>query len=127
MRAGYNEVADKVALTRGESYDALASALYSSMAESPMALKMLKGGEPEYYGTMGNGYFAGSDFVELGVKAGLIGKAVKNRITSLARKVQKTAPAIIEASFMPEEMKDRYQALISDRLRFVSLLEPGAE
>lgn len=108
-------------------YDVLASSLYSSKAENPMALKVLKDGEPEYYRTMGNGYYAGSDFVELGVKAGLIGKVVKNRIQGLARKVQKTAPAIIEASFMPEDMKSHYQSLVSERLRFVSLLEPGPE
>ncbi len=108
-------------------YDVLASSLYSSKAVNPMALNMLREGEPEYYRTMGNGYYSGSDFVELGGMSGLIEKTVKKRISSLAGKVKKAAPAIIEASFMPEDMKAQYQALLSDRLRFITQLEPEWE
>lgn len=104
-------------------YDVLASSLYSSMAVNPMALNMLKEDEPSYYRTMGNGYYSGSDFVELGAKSGLIEKTVRKRVSNLAARVKKAAPSIIEASFMPEEMKTRYQALISDRLRFITQLE----
>jgi len=107
-------------------YDVLASSLYSrSNVESPLALPMLKNGVPEYFGSMGNGYYAGSDFVELGTKAGLVEKAIKKRLKALLKRVEKEASTIIQASYMPEEMKARYQALVTERLRFLRLLESG--
>jgi len=104
-------------------YDVLASSLYSSRADSPMALKMLSDGEPEYYGTMGNGYYSGSDFVELGTKAGLREATARKRVAGVANRVEKFAPDILEASFMPDDMKARYQDLVVDRLRFVRELK----
>ena len=71
---------------------------------------------------MGNGYYSGSDFIELGVKSGLVEKAVRKRIETMVKKVSKTAPALINSSFMPDAMKAKYQALLSDRLRFLSVL-----
>lgn len=106
-------------------YDVLASSLYSSKADSPMALKMLTEGEPTYYGTMGNGYYSGSDFVELGTKAGLREPIVKKRVDGLANRVEKFAPDIVDTSFMPDDMKARYHNLIVDRLRLIRELEPA--
>ncbi|GGE57709.1 putative kinase [Streptosporangium jomthongense] len=105
-------------------YDVLASSLYSSQAENPMALPFLKEGEPQYYHEMGNGYYAGSDFVELGKKAGLLEPAVRKRIIQLLKQIESHAPDTIRASFMPDEMKTRYLNLISQRMKFMKLIEP---
>lgn len=107
------------------AYDVLASSLYGSKADSPLALKMLTAGEPSYYGTMGNGYYSGSDFVELGTKAGLREATVRKRVAGVANRVEKFAPDIVEASFMPDNMKARYHDLVVDRLRFIRELEPA--
>lgn len=101
-------------------YDVLASSLYSSKADSPMALPMLQRGEPEYFRTMGNGFYAGSDFIELGINAGLPEKPLRRRIERLTKRVEHAAPAIIDASFMPGTMKAEYQDLVGSRIRFMT-------
>lgn len=106
-------------------YDVLASSLYSSPSENPMALPFFEDRDamPSYYRDMGNGFYSGSDFIELGVRAGLLEPAVKKRITQLLRKVAKLAPAAIHDSYMPDEMKDRYRELVRQRLKFLDELE----
>jgi len=104
-------------------YDVLASGLYgASSVESPLALPMLDEGEPKYYRTMGNGFYAGSDFLELGTKAGLPEKAVKKRLHALTNRVRKEANVIINASYMPEGMKANYLDLVTQRLSFMDVM-----
>lgn len=103
-------------------YDVLASSLYSSKADSPMALTFFETGEPTYFREMGNGYYAGSDFMELANKASLPEKAVLKRLKSLINKTEKTAPEIIESSHMPSAMKAQYRELVAQRIKFMRLL-----
>jgi serine/threonine-protein kinase HipA len=100
-------------------YDVLASSLYSSAMDAPMALPMLTNGEPEYYRTMGNGYYSGSDFVELGTTSGLFERAIQNRLHTLVRKAEKAAPSVIQASYMPNDMKQDYQNLVEHRVQLM--------
>lgn len=105
-------------------YDVLASSLYTNnAAESPMALRMLRQGEPEAYAQMGTGFYYGADFLELGTKAGLRARAVTSRLMALGRRVSDIAPEVIQASFMPEEMKSLYQALVDQRLKFFEVMQ----
>ena len=103
-------------------YDVLASSLYSSKVDSPMALQLLSQGEPAYFHEMGNGFYAGSDFVELGTKAGLLEKAVNDRLSRLVNNVEKKAPNVIESSHMPESMKTHYRELLNQRIQFMRQL-----
>lgn len=71
---------------------------------------------------MGNGHYSGSDFVELAKRAGLGNKAATNRLGRLAKRVEKAAPDLIKASYLPDDMKEQYQALISERLKFIKVV-----
>ncbi len=105
-------------------YDVLASALYgASSIESPLALPMLNEGEPKYNRTMGNGFYAGSDFLELGTKAGLPEKAIKKRLHALTNRLRKEASGTINASYMPEDMKVGYLDLVTQRLSFMDVMK----
>jgi len=110
-------------------YDVLASSLYSSPSENPMALPFFadRAALPSYYGDMGNGFYAGSDFIELGVKAGLLEPAVRKRISALLKKVAKLAPAAIHDSYMPDEMKEKYVNIVRQRLTFLDVLDYESE
>ncbi|SFD96438.1 hypothetical protein SAMN04487869_101405 [Marinobacter sp. DSM 26671] len=88
-----------------------------------MALRFFKEGQPTYYESMGNGYYAGSDFLELGVKAGLLESAIRKRMTNLLRNTQKQAANVIESSFMTPLQQREYRDLLEQRLRFLSLLD----
>lgn len=102
-------------------YDVLGSSLYSSKADSPMALAMLKGGdEPKYYAEMGNGFYSGSDFVEMGARAGLRASALRGRLSRLVKSVGLQASGIIQRSFMPEEAKSAYEELVNQRIKFMA-------
>lgn len=105
-------------------YDVLASALYSGKSENPMALSFLSTGNPSYYETMGNGYYAGCDFVELGTKAGLLEAAITKRIERLLKSVEVEGPDIIGNSFMTVERQEQYLDLLQTRLRFLRHLDP---
>jgi serine/threonine-protein kinase HipA len=109
-------------------YDILASALYSGKSENPMALRFLSSGQPSYYETMGNGFYAGCDFIELGMKAGLLGTACTKRIENLVKKIEIEALQIITNSFMDPERQEDYLDLLNTRLQFLKHLEkPDAQ
>ena len=104
------------------AYDVLAASLYNQ-GGSVMALKFFSGRQPRYYAEMGNGHYSGGDFVELAESAGLSGKAARKRIDRLASKLEGEAPALIEASYMPSDMKQEYQQLLSQRLAFIRVYD----
>ena len=68
---------------------------------------------------MGNGYYSGSDFVELGTTSGLFERAIQNRLHTLVRKAEKAAPSVIQASYMPNDMKQDYQNLVEHRVQLM--------
>ncbi|NWO05538.1 MAG: HipA domain-containing protein [Alteromonadaceae bacterium] len=103
-------------------YDVLASSLYSSKADSPMALKFFQTGEPTYFREMGNGFYAGSDFIELANKVGLPEKVARKRLHNLTNKMEKAAPDTITSSHMPTDMKARYQELVTQRIQFMRVV-----
>ena len=101
-------------------YDVLASSLYSSATDSPMALAMLKDGkQPKYHEEMANGYYSGSDFIEMGARAGLRSKALAGRLSRLIKNVNQHAPEFIQSSFMPEDVKGKYKKLLEQRIKFM--------
>lgn len=108
-------------ITLAPAYDVLAARLYNT-GGPVMALKFFTEREPAYYAEMGNGHYSGADFVELAKSAGLGKKAATNRVGRLAKRVQKAAPDLIKASYMPDDMKAQYQALISERLNFIQVM-----
>lgn len=103
------------------AYDVLAASLYNQGGRA-MALKFFPDREPTYHAEMGNGRYSGSDFVELASSAGLGEKAAASRIRRLAGRVEKAAPALIRSSYLPDEMKARHQALVSERLQFIGVI-----
>lgn len=104
-------------------YDVLASSLYGSIADNPMALAMLKDGkQPKYYREMANGYYSGSDFIEMGARAGLRSKALTGRLNRLIKSVDQHAPGFIQSSFMPEDAKNKYKKLVEQRVNFIKVL-----
>lgn len=103
-------------------YDVLGSALYSSKADNPMALAMLKGGdEPGYYAEMGNGFYSGSDFVEMGARAGLRARALISRLDRLVKNLGLHASEVIQSSFMPDVSKPKYEELVKQRIKFMTV------
>ncbi|ROU01477.1 type II toxin-antitoxin system HipA family toxin [Marinobacter sp. R17] len=103
------------------AYDVLAASLYNQGCRA-MALKFFPDREPTYHAEMGNGHYSGSDFVELASSASLGEKAAASRIRRLAGRVEKAAPDLIRSSYLPDEMKARYQALVSERLLFIGVI-----
>lgn len=86
-----------------------------------MALAILKGGdEPKYYAEMGNGFYSGSDFVEMGVRAGLRASALRSRLSRLVKNIGVHASEIILSSFMQEDAKSQYEELFNQRIKFLA-------
>lgn len=109
--------------TLAPGYDVLASSLYSASAlDGPLALAMLSGGEPPYYRTMGNGMYAGVDFLELAKRSGLPETAIKKRLIKLISKVRAHGEPVIRASYMPDALKTDYLDLLNHRLALMDLL-----
>ncbi|WP_165857221.1 HipA domain-containing protein [Marinobacter sp. JSM 1782161] len=108
-------------VTLAPAYDTLASSLYNQGGQV-MALRFFPDREPAYFAEMGNGHYSGSDFVELAKSAGLAEKAAKSRIERLALQTEKRAPDLIRSSYLPDEMKGRYQTLVSERLGFIRVM-----
>lgn len=89
----------------------------------PMALRFFKEGQPTCYESMGNGFYAGSDFIKLGVKAGLLESAIRKRMIKLLNNIRKQGADVIESSFMNPRQQKQYRDLMEQRMRFLSLLD----
>lgn len=109
------------------AYDVLNTTLHMARG-SAMALRFFPvdhepQNEPGYFQNMGNGYYSGGDFVELGKAAGLPGKGIPRRITRLVSQVERKAPKLIERSYLDTESRQKYQQLIAERARFLRVFD----
>ena len=104
-------------------YDVLSSSLYSGAGSSVIALDMFNEEDAApYYSTMGNGMYAGADFIKLSTISGI----PKKPTVKFIHEIQKEHPKVLEiiaASYLSAVMKNKLQQLLEHRLNLLKILE----
>ncbi len=102
-------------------YDCLNSEIYSGNIDSPLALSVTDNDDDlPYYGTMSNGFYALPDFLELAKMAGIKEKPARRTITKIVQ-LKKDLTAMVYVSNLDDELKEKYVAIIEQRVKLLSL------
>lgn len=102
-------------------YDCLNSEIYSGNIDSPLALSMTDNDDDlPYYGMMGNGNYALSDFLALAEMAKIKEKPARRTIAKIVQ-LQKHFINMVYASNLDNKLKEKYIAIIEQRVKLLSL------
>ncbi len=107
-------------------YDCLNSEIYSGDLDSTLALSMTGNDEGlPYYGTRLNGFYALPDFLILAEMARIKEKPAKRVIRRIVQ-LQKNFIDMVYVSNLEENLKEKYIAIIEQRVELLSLEIPKA-
>lgn len=100
------------------AYDFLNTVIHTKSGTS-MALNFYKNKQAKYFEKMANGYYSKQDFLDLAVDTNLSITAAKLAIKKILDKTD-IIFELIEASYLPQEMKDEYVETVNQRIVFLN-------
>ena len=104
------------------AYDLLCTAVH--LDDAPLALHNgLYPGDYDEATFASYGSYTGASFLAFAEKAGISVKAAQQVLAQTVGNAPKTA-ALLERSFLSEEARAKYTAVLNDRLRCLSILHP---
>lgn len=102
-------------------YDCLNSEIYSGNIDSPLALSVTDNDDDlPYYGKMANGFYALPDFLALAKMARIKEKPARRAIANIVRLADEFI-AMVYVSNLDDELKEKYIAIIKQRVKLLSL------